>query len=304
MLSYKSLHKLASLALVLVLFILAGCVHQESQAGTASSIPATPQANTPILPSATSASLAVRVNGAGILLADYKAELARLQQALVENGDTLTEEEQQTLVLNKLIESSLLAQEAEKSGFSLDDAAVKARLNELTTELGGSVNLLEWMNQYGYDDVSLLRSLKLAMLAAWGRDKVTSTVGNTAEQVHARQIRVSNEADAKSYYAQLQDGMEFATLATEVDPLTGGELGWFPQGYLLQPELNEVVFTLNSGEYSQVISTQIGYHIIQVIERDPQHPLAKETRLFLQHRALENWLETQKASAEIEILIP
>lgn len=304
MLSYKLLHKLASLALILVLFILAGCVRQDPQAGIVSPMPSTPQVDIPILPSATSAPLAVRVNGAGVLLVDYQTELARLQQALAERGEILTEKEQQTLVLDKLIESTLLAQEAATSGFSLDDAAVKARLDELTTELGGSVKLLDWMNKYGYDDASLLRSLKLAMLAAWGRDKVTSSVGDTAEQVHARQIRVSNKGDANSYYAQLQAGMEFATLAAEVDPLTGGELGWFPKGYLLQPELNDVVFTLNPGEYSQVIQTQIGYHIVQVIERDPQHPLTKETRLFLQHRALENWLETQKAIVEIEILVP
>jgi parvulin-like peptidyl-prolyl isomerase len=286
-----------------MLFLLAGCV-RNSPVEETKSPPNKTQTTDVITPTVTTEPMAVLVNGEGVTLADYNAEINRLQLALNELGQTMTEEEQKQQVLDMLIDTTLLEQTAVASGYTIIDEEIRKKVEELTTEMGGTDSLQNWMSTYGYDDASLTRTLKRSMLAAWQSDQITATVGDTADQVHARQIRVPDEATASSYYAQLQAGIDFATLAAEVDPLTGGELGWFPEGYLLQPELNQVVFTLNSGEYSSVIKTEIGYHIIQVIERDPQHPLTMETRQFLQHKTLENWLTEQKNKATIEILVP
>jgi peptidyl-prolyl cis-trans isomerase C len=289
--------------LLIMLFLLAGCV-RNSPVEETKSPPNKTQTTDVITPTVTTEPMAVLVNGEGVTLADYNAEINRLQLALNELGQTMTEEEQKQQVLDMLIDTTLLEQTAVASGYTIIDEEIRKKVEELTTEMGGTDSLQNWMSTYGYDDASLTRTLKRSMLAAWQSDQITATVGDTADQVHARQIRVPDEATASSYYAQLQAGIDFATLAAEVDPLTGGELGWFPEGYLLQPELNQVVFTLNSGEYSSVIKTEIGYHIIQVIERDPQHPLTMETRQFLQHKTLENWLTEQKNKATIEILVP
>ncbi len=289
--------------LLVLLFLLAGCV-RNSPVEETKPLPDKTQTTEAITSTVTTEPMAVLVNGEGVTLADYNAEMNRLQLALNELGQTMTEEEQKQQVLDMLIDTTLLEQAAITSGHTITDEEIKNKVEELTTEIGGTDSLQNWMSTYGYDDASLTRTLKRSMLAAWQSDQITATVGDTADQVHARQIRVPDETTANSYFAQLQAGMDFATLAAEVDPLTGGELGWFPEGYLLQPELNQVVFTLNSSEYSSVIKTKIGYHIIQVIERDPQHPLTMETRQFLQHKALENWLTEQKAKATIEVLVP
>ncbi len=63
------------------------------------------------------------------------------------------------------------------------------------------------------------------------------------------------------------------TLASEADPVTRGDLGWFPRGYLLQPEVEEAAFSLQPGEVSQVIKSAIGFHLVQVIEKDPARPV-------------------------------
>lgn len=302
--TYNLRQRMASAGFLIMLFILAGCARSEAPSESPAVPSDTQSTITPISPSATTPPMAVTVNGEDILLADYQSEINRLQQALTESGQTMTADEQKETVLAMLIDSSLLAQEAVRSGSVLDEAEVQSRLDDLAVKLGGSAALIDWMNKYGYDDASLQRSLKLQMLAAQGRDIITSTVGDNYVQVHARQIRTSDETAANSYFSRLQAGTDFATLAEEVDPLTGGELGWFPDGYLLYEDLNEAVLTLKPGEYSQVIKTQIGYHIIQVIERDETHPLTSETRLFLQHRTLETWLQAQRDSAEIEVLVP
>ena len=66
-------------------------------------------------------------------------------------------------------------------------------------------------------------------------------------------------------------GESFATLAIlySDDPGSarrGGELGFYSRGDLY-PEFEAIAFGLRPGEISEVVETQAGYHIIQMIER-------------------------------------
>ena len=69
----------------------------------------------------------------------------------------------------------------------------------------------------------------------------------------------------------INNGADFAGLAREFsdDPgskANGGELGFFGRGELV-PEFENVAFSLNKGEVSDIVQTQFGFHIIQLIER-------------------------------------
>jgi peptidyl-prolyl cis-trans isomerase C len=103
---------------------------------------------------------------------------------------------------------------------------------------------------------------------------------------------------------QIQAGADFDALAFQYDPLTGGDLSWFPRGYLTQASVEEAGFALQPGEISSLIHTDFGYHILKVIERDAAHPLAADARQALQRLALLNWLEQQKAISTIDIYLP
>jgi peptidyl-prolyl cis-trans isomerase C len=133
------------------------------------------------------------------------------------------------------------------------------------------------------------------------RDKIVAAVPGTAEQVHAQQILLYNEDAARKVADQLSAGAKFADLAVLYDPNTGGELGWFPRGYLLEPDLEEAAFSLEPGQYSDVIATSVGFHIILVVERDPQHVLSPDAYLVIQEKALEEWLEGKRAESAIVI---
>jgi len=66
-------------------------------------------------------------------------------------------------------------------------------------------------------------------------------------------------------------GDNFSTLAVlySEDPGSarrGGELGFFGRGELY-PEFEAAAFSLRPGEISEIVETQAGYHIIQMIER-------------------------------------
>lgn len=248
--------------------------------------------------------MALKVNGEGILLVEYEAELGRLQAALSELGQEMTPGEQKERILGSFTDELLLAQAAAQAGYTASDTELQARIDRLVTDLGGVDRLIEWQNVNGYTDETFRVALKRAMAVAWQRDTITNSVPETAEQIHARQLFFKNEANAIAALGQLNNGAEFTTLALQQDDVLAGDLGWFPRGVLTQPEVEEVVFTMQPGETSEIIESSLGYHIINVIEREAEHPLSTEARLMLQEKALEQWLVTARTGSTIEILVP
>ncbi len=291
--------------LVLGLVALAGCSHP-SPAVTpelASPTPPPPAATpTPLppTPTATPEPLAALVNGEGITQADYQAEQARYQAAV---GTQLATKDQQQ-VLNNLIDELLLAQAARQAGFVVDEAMIQERMEALISSRGSAQALADWLAKNGYTDASFRRSLARSAAAAWMRDQIIDAVPSAVEQVHARQILRFTADEADQVLARLQRGDDFASVAAEYDPVTHGDLGWFPRGYLLDPKLDEAAFSLKPGEYSAVIQTSSGYHILQVIEQAQQHPLDFNARQALQTQALMNWIQTNRSQSEIQVYAP
>lgn len=260
---------------------------------------------TPLPPTPTAVPLAVTVNGEAVTLAEYQSELERARQGM--DPGTILATDSGTLeswVLDQLIDQVLLAQEARSSGFNLDDDQLQERIDVLVVQAGGQESLEAWMANNGFTLEGFRDAIRRAAEAAWMRDQIASSVPDTAEQVHARQILLYNQTDADQVLAQLQNGADFESLAFTYDPVSGGDLGWFPLGYLTQPSVEEAVFLLQPGEYTSVIQSEIGFHIVQVIERDPQHPLDPAARLILQNRTVETWLDQSRDQSDIQIFVP
>ena len=67
-------------------------------------------------------------------------------------------------------------------------------------------------------------------------------------------------------------------------------------------EIEEAVFLLSPGEYSQVIETSVGYHIVQVLEIEDERSLSPDARLIWQELALRDWVNLRREVSNIEIL--
>ena len=247
----------------------------------------------------TEEALAARVNGQGISLADFEAELALYQMA---TGVEPTPEERQR-VLGSLIDQTLLVQAASEKGYTVDEAVLQGRLDGLASSLGGEAALAQWIGDHGYHEQSFRKALAGAVAATWMRDQITAAVPKTVEQVHARQILVYDSKAADEIYALLEAGNDFGNLAEQYDPVTGGDLGWFPRSYLLDAGLEAAAFDLQPGQYSTVIQTVAGFHILQVTERALLHPLTPEALLILQSQAMQDWLKERRLQSEIDILL-
>jgi peptidyl-prolyl cis-trans isomerase D len=103
----------------------------------------------------------------------------------------------------------------------------------------------------------------------------------TPEQVRASHILLNtagkDEAavrqQAESILAQAKAGADFAELAKkfsedEGSKVTGGDLNYFGRGRMV-PEFEASAFTLEPGQISDLVKTQYGFHIINVVDKKP-----------------------------------
>lgn len=297
------------LFLALMALALVGCGSRVSPSATSpDSTPKAPSqspidATASSLPLPTAPPLAALVNGQGIWLEDYQAGLSRLQDSQSSSTQALSAAQQKQMALDDLINEMLLAQAAERAGHTVSDADVRQHLADLQAQLPQGSSLESWMSANHFTQESLQRALKRSMEASWQRDQIAKGVPQSAEQVHARQILLNNQQQADAVYAQLQAGASFDQLAWQYDPLTGGDLGWFPRGYLTQRAVEDAAFALQPGGYSQPVQSDLGFHIIEVVTRDPQHPLSADARLALQHQALQGWLKAERAQAKLQVFV-
>jgi parvulin-like peptidyl-prolyl isomerase len=89
--------------------------------------------------------------------------------------------------------------------------------------------------------------------------------------IRASHILVSSEEEGKKILERLKDGEDFATLATlesldSVSAAQGGDLGYFRKGQMIS-EFEDAAFSLEIGETSDLIKTEVGYHIIHLEDR-------------------------------------
>ena len=270
------------------------------------------QEPTPIPPSPTpSEPLAALVNGNPIFLSDYENELARYQQAEAELGTSAANYPQ--LVIDALVERELITQAAIAAGESVTEEEINGRLAELQETSGSAENFAAWLQTNQWTEAEFREAITAELLTQKMIERITADVPLTAEQIHARYIRVNDPTLAQSLLDQINTGADFGELAKQhsLDTLSaagGGDMGFFSPGSLLVPELEVAAFGLQPGETSQVIPVthfdgSPTFYLLQVIERDPQRALEGNQRSILMEQAITSWIAGLKAQAEITIFV-
>lgn len=297
----KNKNSVFSVVKFLTLFLAFGLSACASSLISGTPTPALPTF-TPIPPTATPPPSVASVNGEYILATEFQSELDRYKAAQTALGKTVTDEDANRIVLEDMIAQMLLAQFARAENFQVAESDLRARIDALANQIGGAEALSTWQSAHGYDPAAFQIALKRSIEAAWMRDKIVADVPKSTEQIHLRQILTYNEADAIAALEQLNAGSDFDELAALYDPITLGELGWVPRGYLLDVKADEAVFALQAGVYSAVIETEAGFHIFKVLERG-DHVLSPDALLIVQELTVKKWLDEKRATSDI-VLAP
>ena len=259
--------------------------------------------------------LAAMVNGQPIFLADYQEETARFEAAMAGQGFDLEGEDGQAMlaqmrrqVLDSMIEQVLIKQAATQEGVVISEDELDSAIRESIEEGGGQASFEAWLRTSDLTYEDFRGEIRFQLLALAIFERVTGSIPITADQVHARHIVVNTEEEAQAILTQLQAGEDFAALARQrsQDQNTkeaGGDLGFFHRGQLISPEVEEAAFALSPGQISEVVRSQFGYHIVQVLEKAPDRPLPPELLNALREQTFARWMQEQWDSATIERFI-
>ncbi|MCD6424561.1 MAG: SurA N-terminal domain-containing protein [Anaerolineales bacterium] len=286
-------NKIIVLVLITIILI-SGCGRVGSPSPSATPVLST---RTPFPPSPTPIPTAAVVNGDLITMSEFQEELARYKAAV---NRELTPEDH-TIVINDLINTTLLAQAASSEGFQISDIELDSRIASLDTT---EQPLTDWLAANGFTEESFRVYLKRSLEAAWMRDEIVNDVALEMEQIHAQQMLFYDLTAAEITMESLNEGKDFSQLASTHDPQTRGDLGWFPEGFLVIPDLDPILFGLEVGETSDIIETEIGYHIIKVLDKDSNRTLDPAIRQLLKEGTLDEWLERRWKLSTIEITLP
>lgn len=201
-------------------------------------------------------------------------------------------------IINKLVDSELLYQEAQKLG--LDRQADYLAREELSRrELLTSTFLQDFINKNPVSDAETKAAYE-EYKKAYG-DKEYS----------ARHILVKTEAEAAEIIAKLNKGGDFAKFAKEKSEDTGskdkgGDLGWFSPATMVKP-FSDAVAKLSKGAMTaEPVQTQFGWHVIKNVDSRVAQPLAYDKvkeglQKNLQQRNLDKMIVEIRAKAKIVI---
>ena len=222
-----------------------------------------------------------KVDGAPI----HRSEVIRFQESLPDQYRQMPLEMVFDPLLNRVIDTRLLAAKAEKDGIA-NEPVVEAKVADAQQAI-----LRDELLRRAVDQATSADSLQKAYDQAKGQPNFA------LEEVRAAHVLVETPEAAKEIIARLDKGESFAEVAKSAskDPGSaeqGGELGWFTRDKMV-PEFSAAAFTMEPGSYSkEPIKSQFGYHVILLEEKRTREPSLEEMRETLFQQGARQAIET------------
>ncbi len=193
------------------------------------------------------------VNGSTITKADLNLELGNLPEHLKSMAET---PQGRRDMVESMVIRELILQQAAKEGLDKDAEIVKT-LRDIKKRL-----IVESFLKRKVETGAQVSDADLQKFYEENRDKFQS-----GEQIRASHILLKTDKEAGAILDQLKAGGNFEELAKKSacrdSAAKGGDLGWFGKGVMVQA-FEDGALALKEGEYSGVVKTDLGYHIIKL----------------------------------------
>lgn len=219
-----------------------------------------------------------KVGGEIITVDEFEIELTSLPEYTQKRMKTT---EQKKKHLEKMIDETLLLQEAEKRKLDQDEE-IQAKVDRYKNRL-----ITEKLYREIASERSKVGDEEIQTYYQEHKDRFQQK-----ERIRASQILIllppnaspekETEANQKAQEAlkRIKAGEDFAVLAKEYSEgpaaSRGGDLGYFSRGRMV-PEFEEIAFSLKDvGDESDLVRTKFGFHIIELTGREPAQELSLE----------------------------
>ena len=242
-----------------------------------------------------------RVNGLYIAIEDLDGKKEQLREAYEQSGEKIPDDSSlRDEALNDLIEETLFLSAAQMRGVAPDDIDLDTQIQALCVKLGSCDALHSWQSKNHYSQDSFRRALERETAVTNMRQIIFEQL-KEIEQLHVYRIWSYRRADLEEVINRLNMGLSFVDMARNYDETTGGDMGWFPKGILFSQELEDQLFALNAGEHTEILEIYGVYNIFYIAEKQSGHSMDTQVEQLAQRKALADWLNEQRKTADIEI---
>jgi hypothetical protein len=162
---------------------------------------------------------------------------------------------------------------------------------------------LQQMSSYNVTETDVRNYVKAYLLRQKMLTAVAGDIPSSGEQIWARHILVSSQADAQKVEDELKAGQPWDDVAStmSIDTSTadyGGDLGWFPKGYMIK-EFEDAAFALKVGQISDPVQSKYGWHIIQLIGHEDNMPISDSMKSTIEQNKFSEWLTNFTSSDQV-----
>jgi parvulin-like peptidyl-prolyl isomerase len=272
---------------------------------------------------------AARVNGATISQGDLNSELTAIrsdpaylnqiqsQSQVTGAGQDSFDSSFVAQVLNRQIVFQLVHQEAVRRGITISNQDLSLARGDTATALGGArvlnglpVSYQNSLIRHSAEVTALEAQLAHVDIRPVAMAQYYATHQQSFVQQCVSHILVATQADAAALRAQIVAGASFADVARsqsqdQASAATGGQLGCGPTGRFVTG-FEQAVDALPTGQLSQPIQTQFGWHLVEVTSRQPlslaqAQPQIRAALLANAQTALTSTLQRDERRASVAI---
>lgn len=233
--------------------------------------------------------MTLKVNGHVVPESLIRQEMERLrpeyEEAFKEMPAQQREQQLREWARENVVEHLLLAQEAQRRNYPVDEGVLTSRFAEMV----GEESLSEEEARKVKEDLRLQMQLEQLM------EEIAQTIEPPEEEVikqyydaHPEEFTIPEQVNAghivfyinqnqnkiQAYQKivevekRLKAGESFEQLAQSASECQEWQLGWFTRGQMVQA-FEDAVFALKPGQVSDIILTEYGYHIARLYDRQP-----------------------------------
>ncbi|TSC94202.1 MAG: foldase protein PrsA [Parcubacteria group bacterium Athens0714_25] len=205
-------------------------------------------------------------------------------------------------ILNKLISDKVIEIAAKKNGKNISKEDVDQSVSRKIKEFGGEDKIKENLKKlYGWNLEDFKEKIVKPSLY---RDEIEKIIASE----YGQEENIRQENKIKEAQNRLSEGDDFAGIAKEFSlgktADQGGELGWFSREQILDG-LAETSFSLKEGEVSDVLESELGYHLIELEEKksDGEQELIRVRQIFRPKMTMDRWLSEEMKKHKVWIFI-
>lgn len=202
-------------------------------------------------------------------------------------------------ILEKMILEKIIEKETDAMDISVSDEELAEKIDEYIIMTGGEEAFNEFLDSSDISKEYFSENLRKEILVNKHREAFIDKIEieeedakeffeenkDQLEVIKASHILVKTEEQAQTVLDRINAGEDFSELAKtlsvdKASGLLGGDLGYFTKGTRI-PEFEDVAFNLEIDQVSDIVKTEVGYHIIKLVDKKNQFDELKDEMIMI-----------------------